>query len=68
MKFIVGKIWIYNVGDIDLKFRFWKEKSVENVITLKRLTIIQFYHISYWAVPKNRYICIAKQCSHVEFP
>jgi hypothetical protein len=44
---LFGKIWIQNVGDIDLKVisaaensnkfqktRFWKEKSVENVVTL----------------------------------
>jgi hypothetical protein len=42
-----GKIWIQNVGDIDCevistaensnkfqKTRFWKEKSVEDVVTL----------------------------------
>jgi len=42
---LFGKIWIQNVGDIDLKVifgsenpnkfqktRFWKEKSVENVV------------------------------------
>jgi hypothetical protein len=45
-----GKIWIQNVGDIDFqmiyaaensnkfqKTRFWKEKSVENVVTLEGL-------------------------------
>jgi hypothetical protein len=45
---LFGKIWIQNVGDIDLKVisatgnsnklqetRFWKEKSVENVVTLE---------------------------------
>jgi len=41
---LFGKIWIRNVGDIDLKVismtnkfqktRFWKEKSVENAVTL----------------------------------
>jgi hypothetical protein len=44
---LFGKIWIQNVGDIDLKVistpensnkfqktRFWKEKSVEDVVTL----------------------------------
>ncbi len=43
----IGKIWIQNVGDIDCKVisaaenstklpktRFWKEKSVEDVVTL----------------------------------
>jgi len=42
-----GKIWIQNVGDIDFKVisaaensnkfqetRFWKEKSVEDMVTL----------------------------------
>jgi len=69
------------VGDIDFKVifasedshqfqktRFWKEKTVEDVVTLKRL-IIQFKHdfLSYLAVQKvDTYI--AKQCSHVEFP
>ncbi len=45
---LFGKIWIRNVGDIDFKVisvtensnkfqktRFWKEKSVENVVTLE---------------------------------
>ncbi len=45
---LFGNIWIQNVGDIDLKVisvteisnkfqksRFWKEKSVENVVTLE---------------------------------
>jgi len=45
---LFGKIWIQNVGDIDFevisaaensnkfqKTRFWKEKSDENVVTLK---------------------------------
>jgi len=45
---LVSKIWIQNVGDIDVqvisaaensnkfpkKTRFWKEKSVEEVVTL----------------------------------
>ncbi len=44
---LFGKIWIQNVGDIDFKAifatehsnkfqnpRFWKEKSVEDVVTL----------------------------------
>ncbi len=44
---LFGKIWIQNVGDIDFKVisapensnkfqktRFWKEKSVEDVVTL----------------------------------
>jgi hypothetical protein len=69
------------VGDIDfkvisatensnkfLKPRFWKEKSVENMVTLEGLpfnsSMISF-HI--WLFKKiNTYI--AKQCSHVEFP
>ncbi len=46
---LFGKIWIQNVGDIDFKVisaaqnsnqfqktRFWKGKSVEDVITLER--------------------------------
>jgi hypothetical protein len=44
------------------KTRFWKEKSVENVITLEGLPFL-----SYLAVQKiDTYI--AKQCSYVEFP
>jgi hypothetical protein len=38
---LFGKIWIHNVRDIEFwnsnkfqKFRFWKEKSVEDVVTL----------------------------------
>jgi hypothetical protein len=50
------------------KTRFWKEKSVENVVTLEGLpfnsSMISF---SYLAVQKMD-TCIAKQCSHVEFP
>ncbi len=47
---LFGKIWIQNVGNIDLKVisatensnklqktRFWKEKSVKNVVTLEGL-------------------------------
>ncbi len=51
------------------KTRFWKEKSVENVVTLDRRLAIQFKHcfISYLAVQKI-HAYIAKQCSHVEFP
>jgi hypothetical protein len=78
---LFGKIWIQNVGDIDFKVisaaensnklkkpRFWKEKSVENVVTLEGLpfnsSMITF-HI--WPVQKiDTYI--AKQCSHVELP
>jgi len=50
------------------KTRFWKEKSVENVVTLEGFTI-QFKHdlLLYLAIQKiDTYI--AKQCSHVEFP
>jgi hypothetical protein len=58
-----------NGGHINFqKFRVWKEKSVENVVTHWTLTI-QFKHdfLSYLAVQKiDTYI--AKQCSHVEFP
>jgi len=49
------------------KTRFWKEKSVENVVTLG-LTI-QFKHdfLLYLAIQKiDTYI--AKECSHLEFP
>jgi hypothetical protein len=50
------------------KTRFWKEKSVENVITLEGLPFnsrMIFFHI--WLFKKfDTYI--AKQCSHVEFP
>jgi hypothetical protein len=55
-----GKIWIQNVGDIDLKMilaiensnkfqktMFWKEKSVEIVVTLEglpfNLSMISFH-------------------------
>jgi len=42
---LFGKMWIQNVGDIDFKVfsnkfqktRFWKEKLVENVVTLEGL-------------------------------
>jgi hypothetical protein len=68
------------VGDIDFKVisatensnkfqitRFWKEKSVENVVTLEGLpfnsSMISF-HI--WLQKIDTYI--AKQSSHVEFP
>jgi len=63
------------VAEIPNKFRktrFWKEKSVENVVTLEcspQFNSIQFKHdyLSYLAVQKmDTYI--AKQCSHVEFP
>ncbi len=50
------------------KTRFWKEKSVEDVVTLKGLPF-KFKHdaLSYLTVQKmDTYI--AKQCSHVEFP
>ncbi len=62
------------MGDIDFKVisvtensnkfpktRFWKEKSLENVVTLEGLPFN-----SYLVVQKiDTYI--AKQCSHVEF-
>ncbi len=49
------------------KIRFWKGKSVENVITLERLPFKHDF-LSYLAVQTiDTYI--AKQCSHVEsFP
>jgi hypothetical protein len=52
------------------KIRFWKEKSVENVVTLEGLpfnsSMISF-HI--WLFKKSIHTLIAKQCSHVEsFP
>ncbi len=48
------------------KTRFWKEKSVENVVTLEGFTI-QFKHdlLLYLAIQKIE-TYIAKQCSHVE--
>jgi hypothetical protein len=65
------------VGDIDFKVisftensnkfpktRFWKEKSLENVVTLEGLAFNSFN--SYLVVQKiDTYI--TKQCSHVEF-
>jgi hypothetical protein len=55
---LFGNIWIQNVGDIDLKVisatensnkfpktRFWKERSVEDVITIgqtARATLVIF--------------------------
>jgi hypothetical protein len=49
------------------KTMFWKEKSVENMVTFKGLpfnsSMISF-HI--WLLKIDTYI--AKQCSHVEFP
>jgi hypothetical protein len=50
------------------KTRFWKEKSVENVITLEGLPFYsRMIFLSYLAVQKiDTYI--AKQCSYVEFP
>ncbi len=51
------------------KTRFWKEKSVENLVTLQPRLTIQFKHdfLSYLAV-QNMDTYIAKQYSHVEFP
>jgi hypothetical protein len=78
---LFDKIWIQNVGDIDLKVisaaensnKFRKTKVLQGKISWERgntwrLTI-QFKHdfLSYLAVQKiNTYT--AKQCSHVEFP
>ncbi len=46
------------------KTRFWKEKSLENVVTLEGLAFNSFN--SYLVVQKiDTYI--TKQCSHVEF-
>ncbi len=60
----MGKIWIQNVGDIDFKVisttensnkfqntKIWKEKSVEDMVTLEGLSF-NFKHdfISYLAV------------------
>jgi hypothetical protein len=42
------------------KFRFWTEKSVENVVTLEEGFTIQF--------KQKIDTYIAKQCSHLEFP
>jgi hypothetical protein len=47
-----------------LKIRFWKEKSVENVITLEGLS----FNSSIIGCSKKINTYIAKQCSHVEFP
>ncbi len=49
------------------KTRFWKEKSVEDVVTLEGLPFnssMMSFHI--WLFKIDTYI--AKQCSHVEFP
>jgi hypothetical protein len=50
------------------KTKFWKEKSVENVVTLEGLpfnsSMISF-HV--WLFKKSIHT-FAKQCSHVEFP
>jgi hypothetical protein len=50
------------------KTRFWKEKSVEHMVTLESLPFNSIMiSLSYLAVQKiDTYI--AKQCSHVEFP
>ncbi len=50
------------------KTRVWKEKSVEDVVTLEGLPF-KFKHdfFSYLAV-QNMDTYIEKQCSHVEFP
>jgi hypothetical protein len=49
------------------KTRFWKEKSFEDMVTLKWLTI-QLKHdvVSDLALQKKIDTYIAKQCSHVE--
>jgi hypothetical protein len=78
---LFDKIWIQNVGDIDFKMifvsedshkfqktRFWKEKTVEDVVTREGLSFnssMISFHI--WLFKKNE-TYIAKQCSHVEFP
>ncbi len=50
------------------KTRFWKEKSVENVVTLEGLPFnSSMISLSYLEVQKI-HTYIAKQCSHVEFP
>jgi hypothetical protein len=50
------------------KTKFWKEKSVEDMVTLEGLSFnssMISFHI--WLFKKiDTYI--AKQCSHVEFP
>jgi hypothetical protein len=51
------------------KTRFWKEKSVENMVTLESLPFnssMTSFHI--WLFKKSIHTYIAKQCSHVEFP
>jgi hypothetical protein len=47
------------------KTKFWKEKSVENLVTPFNSSTISF-HI--WQFKKIATYIIAKQCSHVEFP
>jgi hypothetical protein len=54
---LFGKIWIQNVGDIDFKVisatensnkfiitRFWKEKSVEYIVTLGSMAQATLVH------------------------
>jgi hypothetical protein len=48
------------------KPRFWKEKSVENVVTFEGLASMISFHIRLFRKWIDTYI--AKQCSHVEFP
>jgi hypothetical protein len=63
---VFGKILISRISATEnsnkfQKTRFWKEKSVENVVTLEALS---FKHELYAFID----IDIAKQSSHVEFP
>ncbi len=72
MRYIYIYIEVISAAENSNKFqktRFWKEKSVENVVTLEGLplnsSIIISFHIQLF---KKSIQYIAKQCSHVEFP
>ncbi len=69
------------MGDIDFKVisaaensnkfqkpRFWKEKSVEKVVTLEGLPFNSSMISSHIWLFKKIDTYIAKHCSHVEFP
>jgi hypothetical protein len=66
--FILQQLLLLKIQINSQKTRFWKEKSVENVLTLEGLpfnsSMISF-HI--WLFEKWIH-AFAKQCSHVEFP
>jgi peroxiredoxin len=67
---LFGKIWIQNVGDIDLKVisaaensnkfqksRFCKEKSVEDVVTLGPMAQATLVSIDLSILMKRTYSC-----------